>query len=162
MITPPSLDEQLPFLAERLEARGWQLAVAESLTGGLLGATVAQGPKASRWYRGGVVAYQYPTKQKLLGVSDVPVVSEECATQMAAGVRRLMDAEVGLAVTGVGGPGPEEGQPAGTVWMAVDAHHRRAARLHHLGGLAPGDVLSMSCVLAVELGIDALGEGEGR
>ena len=147
-------------LAEALGDRGWQLAVAESLTGGLLGATIAQGPNASAWYRGGVVAYQYTTKQRLLGVSEVPVVSEACAKEMAAGVRTLMEADVGLAATGIGGPGPDEGEPPGTVWLAVAAPHREAARLHRLGGRSPNDVLSLSCVLAVNLLIEVLGHSE--
>lgn len=160
MITPPSIEEHIPSLAEALGNRGWQLAVAESLTGGLLGATIAQGPDASTWYRGGVIAYQYTTKQKLLGVSEVPVVSEACAREMAASVRTLMEANVGLAATGVGGPRPEEGEPAGTVWLAVVAPHRDAARLHRLRGLSPTDVLLMSCVLAVDLLIEVLGHSE--
>jgi nicotinamide-nucleotide amidase len=103
------------LLGELLRRARWQLGVAESLTGGQLAAGISEGPRASEWFKGGVVAYQPATKRKLLGVSDGPVVAERCALEMTKGVSTLLEAEVGLALTGVGGPGPAEGHAPGTV-----------------------------------------------
>jgi PncC family amidohydrolase len=109
---------------ESLAERGETLATAESLTGGMLAALLTDVPGASRSFVGGVVSYATRVKVSAL---DVPtsvveehgVVSEECATAMAQGVRDRLDATWGLATTGVAGPDEQEGKPAGTVWIAV-------------------------------------------
>jgi nicotinamide-nucleotide amidase len=114
--------EDLPMEAEvgrLLAARGVTLAVAESVTGGLVASRVVDIPGASTWFKGGVVAYDSQVKRDLLGVPEGPVVSEAAAMAMADGVRRLLGADVGLATTGVAGPSEQEGQPAGTVWLGV-------------------------------------------
>lgn len=72
-------------LGQHLRRGGWQLAIAESLTGGQLAAVISAGPQASDWFKGAVVVYQPVTKRKLLGVSDGPVVSKRCAIEMTAG-----------------------------------------------------------------------------
>jgi nicotinamide-nucleotide amidase len=102
-----------------LKERGVTLAVAESLTGGLVQTRLAEVPGASDWFAGGVVAYDSAVKRKLLGVPDGPVVSEAAAEQMARGVRELLGADVGLSTTGVAGPARQEGQPPGTVWLGM-------------------------------------------
>ncbi len=115
-------NEDLPMEAEvgrLLQARGLTLAVAESLTGGLVAARVVAVPGASGWFNGGVVAYDSQVKYDVLEVPEGPVVSEAAAMAMADGVRRLLGADVGLAATGVAGPTEQEGQPPGTVWLAV-------------------------------------------
>jgi nicotinamide-nucleotide amidase len=106
-------------VAGLLVERGLTLAVAESLTGGLVSARLVNVPGASGWFRGGVVTYASDLKRSLLDVPPGPVVSEEAAAAMATGVRRVMEADVGLAVTGVAGPDPQDGQPPGTVFLAV-------------------------------------------
>jgi nicotinamide-nucleotide amidase len=106
-------------VAALLVERGLTLAVAESLTGGLVAARLVNVPGASAWFRGGVVTYASDLKRTLLDVPPGPVVSEEAAAAMATGVRRVMDADVGLGVTGVAGPDPQDGQPPGTVFLAV-------------------------------------------
>jgi nicotinamide-nucleotide amidase len=106
-------------VAGLLVERGLTLAVAESLTGGLVAARLVNVPGASGWFRGGVVTYASDLKHALLDVPAGPVVSEEAAAAMATGVQRVMEADVGLAVTGVAGPDPQEGQPPGTVFLAV-------------------------------------------
>jgi nicotinamide-nucleotide amidase len=106
-------------VAALLVERGLTLAVAESLTGGLVAARLVNVPGASGWFRGGVVTYASDLKRTLLDVPPGPVVSEEAAAAMAAGVRRVMEADVGLAVTGVAGPDPQDGQPPGSVFLAV-------------------------------------------
>ena len=108
-------------VARRLLERGATLAVAESLTGGLVASRLVNVPGASDWFRGGVVSYASDVKHSVLGVPEGPVVSAPAAGAMAEGVRRLLGADVGLGVTGVAGPDPQEGQPPGTVFMAVAA-----------------------------------------
>lgn len=94
------------------------IAVAESLTGGAIAQALAKAPDASTWFAGGVVAYTVETKHRVLGVPMGPVVTAPTARQMAEGVRELLGADIGVAVTGVGGPGHEEGRPPGTVYLA--------------------------------------------
>nr|MDQ2754659.1 competence/damage-inducible protein A [Actinomycetota bacterium] len=98
---------------------GLTLAVAESLTGGLLGARLTAVLGASGWFRGGIISYAAEVKQHLLGIGDVPAVSEESAAAMARGAASLVGADVGLAVTGVAGPTEQDGQPVGTVWVGM-------------------------------------------
>jgi PncC family amidohydrolase len=102
-----------------LRARGLTLAVAESVTGGLVGARLTAIAGASEVLRGGLVAYASDLKFALLGVPEGPVVSLAAAAAMAAGVRRLLKADVGLATTGVAGPSEQEGQPVGTVFLGL-------------------------------------------
>lgn len=121
----PVLELPLPaHLVERLRERGETVAVAESLTGGLVAATLVAVPGASATLRGGVVAYATDLKASAL---DVPAdllaargaVDPAVATAMAAGVREALGADWGLATTGVAGPDPQEGKPVGEVHLAV-------------------------------------------
>lgn len=104
---------------EALRQRGWQLAVAESLTGGLLSARLTAIPGASEVFRGGLVSYQSEVKHHLLGVPQGPVVSAAAVEAMASGVRSLLNTQVGIALSGVAGPTEQEGQPVGTVFLGV-------------------------------------------
>lgn len=109
-----------------LRAKELTIAVAESLTGGGVCARLAAPAGASLSLRGGVVAYLEEVKRDVLGVTqetlDGPgVVSETCAREMAAGVRRLLGADVAISLTGAAGPEPHGGEPPGTVWIALDA-----------------------------------------
>ncbi|MGK4580896.1 CinA family protein [Kitasatospora sp. HPMI-4] len=115
-------------LAERVHAalrgRGATLAVAESLTGGLLAAALVDVPGASRTFRGSVTAYATDLKASVLGVDEGLLavhgpVHPVVARQMADGVRRLLGATYGLATTGVAGPDPQDGQEVGTVHLAL-------------------------------------------
>lgn len=113
-------DEPMEAVVGRLLVeQGRTLAVAESLTGGLVAARLVAIPGASDWFRGGVVAYASEVKHDVLGVPEGPVVSEAAAMAMADGVRRVLGADVGLATTGVAGPTEQEGQPPGTVWLGL-------------------------------------------
>jgi nicotinamide-nucleotide amidase len=103
------------YLAEA----GLRLAVAESLTGGMVAARLTSVPGASTWFAGGVVCYGEEVKRSLLGVGPGPVVSEDAAREMATGVARLLKADVGLSLTGVAGPAPQDGQPIGTVFVGL-------------------------------------------
>lgn len=129
-------------LIEQLATRGWSLGTAESLTGGLLAATVVTVPGASKVFAGSVVAYAPTVKVTVLGVDPglierVGTVDEDVASQMAAGARRVLGVELALATTGVAGPGPSEGHPAGTVWVACATATGVHARLLALTGERP-------------------------
>lgn len=135
-------------LAERLVAelteRGLTVAVAESLTGGLLVAELISVPGASLVVRGGVVAYATDLKHSLLGVDGGLLATEgpvhpEVAAQMAMGVRRRLGdqgvpADVGVATTGVAGPGPQDGHEAGTAYVAVSIADRVSVTALRLQG----------------------------
>lgn len=114
---------------EELVRRGWTLGIAESLTGGAVAAEFVSVPGASDVLLGGVVAYATPVKHSLLGVSEDLLaeygpVHPEVALQMAQGVRGAVRvsgraADVGLSTTGIAGPASPDGQPVGTVHIAV-------------------------------------------
>ena len=111
-------------LVARLTAAGQTVAVAESLTGGLVAAALTDVVGASVVVRGGVLAYATDLKAQVLGVDEallarVGAVDADVAEQMANGVRSLMGATYGLATTGVAGPDPVDGKPVGTVYVAV-------------------------------------------
>jgi nicotinamide-nucleotide amidase len=106
-------------VGRQLIQRGWTLAVAESLTGGMVASRIVSVPGASGWFRGGVVSYATEVKQRVLGVPDGPVVSAEAASAMATGVRELLGADVGLSVTGVAGPDEQDGRAVGTVFSGI-------------------------------------------
>ncbi|MHB9758370.1 CinA family protein [Streptomyces sp. BYX5S] len=107
-----------------LTERGQTLAVAESLTGGLVAAELVAVPGASKAFRGSVTAYATELKHQLLGVDAELLaahgpVHPEVALGMAAGVRHALGADWGIATTGVAGPEPQDGQPVGTVYVAA-------------------------------------------
>jgi nicotinamide-nucleotide amidase len=107
-----------------LTQAGRTVATAESLTGGLVAAALTDIPGSSNAFRGGVVAYATELKAQLLGV-DVGMLKRHgpvyasVAAAMAEGVRDRLDATIGVSATGVAGPGPQDGYPAGTVHVAV-------------------------------------------
>jgi nicotinamide-nucleotide amidase len=122
-----------------LIARSETLAVAESLTGGMLAAALTAVPGASAVFRGGVVAYATDLKAALLEVpSDLlarhGAVHPDVAAAMAVGVRSRLKAGVGAATTGVAGPDPSDGQPVGTVYIAVSVGRDTAVRALALTG----------------------------
>jgi nicotinamide-nucleotide amidase len=122
-----------------LIARGDTIAVAESLTGGMLAAALTAVPGASAAFRGAVVAYATDLKTALLGVPSELLdrhgaVHPSVAAAMAEGARRRMGATVAAATTGVAGPDPADGQPAGTVHIAVSADGGTVRRTLALSG----------------------------
>ena len=132
-------DEALADLIADLTQRGLTIATAESLTGGGLVARLVDVPGASHVVRGGVCTYAVDTKASVLGVSESRLaatgpVDEQVARQMARGVRELFRADIGVSTTGVAGPGPADGFPAGTVHIACAHPAGEEHRLLHLGG----------------------------
>jgi nicotinamide-nucleotide amidase len=124
---------------DKLRSAGFKLAVAESCTGGMLGERITNIPGSSDVFLGGVIAYDNEVKVEALGVRREDIerfgaVSEEVALQMAAGIREKMGADVGVAVTGIAGPGggtPDK--PVGLIWISVQGSDAKARRFH-VGG----------------------------
>ena len=118
------MNELAAKVIRTLGQRTLHLAVAESITGGLIGATLTTVPGASKVYLGGVVSYATRLKSQLLGVpvdtnAAHTVVSEEVAIEMAVGLQERTNADWVIAVTGVAGPDPQEGHDPGEVWICV-------------------------------------------
>lgn len=117
-----------------------RIAVAESCTGGLLGARITAIPGSSEVFMGGIIAYADEVKRRDLGVKAEDIathgaVSEPVVRQMAAGVRRHFETEIGMAITGVAGPGGGSVEkPVGTVWLSVDVGSQVSAVLTRLIG----------------------------
>ena len=153
-------EEALERLATIAQERGWHVVTAESLTNGQIASTLGSGPDASEWFAGGLVAYATKVKHRLLGVEEEKVVSAACAEQMATGACSLLDAQVAVSATGVGGPGPSEGEPAGTVFVSVAAPGDLATRKLALDG-DPEQVLAQTVDHALDLLLQVL-QGEGR
>ncbi len=115
------------LIGELLRKRGLRLAVAESCTGGLVGHRITNIAGASTYYMGSVTAYAYEAKVRLLGVrwatlEKYGAVSEQTVIEMASGVRRALAADVGLAISGIAGPGggtPDK--PVGLTWIGLSA-----------------------------------------
>ena len=151
-------------LVAGLTAAGQTVAVAESLTGGLVAAALTEVPGASVVVRGGVVAYASGLKAQVLGVDAVLLaqrgaVDADVAGQMASGVRSLMGATYGLATTGVAGPDEADGKPVGTVYVAVAGPDRSRVKALSLSGdrgqVRELSVLAVLALLAEELGARA-------
>ncbi|TFV98757.1 CinA family protein [Leifsonia flava] len=130
----PSVRDATADLVAELTRRGLTIAVAESLTGGLLAAELMRIPGASVVVTGGVVAYNTAIKRSVLGVDaalldEFGAVHPRVAEQMAAGVRSVLavdgrDADVGIGTTGAAGPDPQDGQPVGTVFIGISIGER--------------------------------------
>jgi len=125
-----------------LAGRGESLAVAESLTGGLLAAAIVDVPGASAVFRGGLVVYATDLKESLAGVPAALLaargpVDPEVALALAEGARARCGADWGLATTGVAGPDPQGGVPVGTVYVAVAGPEPPVTRVRSL--VAAGD-----------------------
>jgi nicotinamide-nucleotide amidase len=148
---------------EQLRSLGLKLAIAESCTGGMLGERITSIPGSSDVFLGGVIAYHNDVKRNALGVRTEDIerfgaVSEEVALQMASGIRERMGADVGIAVTGIAGPGggtPEK--PVGLVWIAVHGSAVRARRFHVVGDRA--EIRQRAAQAALEMVRRALSNG---
>lgn len=133
-------DDLAAVVLERCRARGLRIALAESCTGGLLGARLTAIPGSSDVLVGGIVAYANEVKETLLDVphemiAEHGAVSEPVVRRMAAGARRRLGAGLGIAITGIAGPGGGTAEkPVGTVWIAIDVgHDSRAVRTLFVG-----------------------------
>jgi len=162
--------EEIELLAHEVariaQAAGLTVAVAESLTGGGLSQELAKAPDAGEWFAGGLVAYLSSTKFRVLRVPEGPVVTPEAARAMALGVLELTGADVAVAVTGVGGPGEEEGEPPGTVFMCAasrdtvrDFEHRFEGEPAHVVAQTIASALGHLAGMARDSGADRVRSG---
>lgn len=138
-------------VAASLAARSMTIAFAESVTGGLIASRFTDVAGVSGVFKGGIVSYATDVKRDLLQVPPGPVVSGPCAEAMAAGARLLLDADVGVATTGVAGPAEQDGQPVGTVFvgLAIGDRPPESVELH-----LPGDrrrVRDFAAISALDL-----------
>jgi len=130
------MDELMKKVASLLKERRVKVATAESCTGGLIGHTITNIPGSSEYYEGGVISYSNALKMNLLGVKGETLaahgaVSEETAREMAEGVRKKANVDVGIATTGIAGPGggtPEK--PVGLVYIAISTEKGTKVEKH--------------------------------
>lgn len=150
-------------LAQILKAlcceRQLTVAVAESLTGGLLGAYISSVPGSSEYFLGGIISYSVTMKQEILKVSKDTidthgVVSAQCAEEMASGARRLCDADIGIALTGYAGPSIHASENAGDVWASVVDAGGAFTSLSCFGDIGRQEVRLKAVEQALELLID--------
>jgi nicotinamide-nucleotide amidase len=131
---------QAERVGELLLARGWKVAVMESTAGGLISAALLTVPGSSRYYERGVIAYSRAAKLETLGLppelyTERGSTHQAAVRAMAEGVRRISGSQVGVAESGVAGPGVgRSGLPIGTVWAAVVTPERGLERELHLPG----------------------------
>jgi nicotinamide-nucleotide amidase len=156
----PNDDDTRSELAEKIgdiaAERGITVAAAESLTGGMIASALAVAPGSSEWFRGSLVAYASEVKHDVLDVPSGPVVSAEAASTMAKNVRTLLGSDVAVAVTGAGGPGPQDGRGPGTVFLAFDdGEKHRVVRLRLEEG-DPAEVCATTAAAALRMLLDAL------
>jgi PncC family amidohydrolase len=121
-------------VGEKLLRLKLTLSLGESCTGGLIGHRLTEVPGSSEYFLGGIIAYSYEAKERLLNVRHDTLyqhgaVSEETAQEMARGARRALGADIGLAVTGIAGPGGGlPGKPVGLTWIALSTREVNMAR----------------------------------
>jgi len=156
--TAAGSSEQVARIGELVAERGLKVGTAESLTSGAVASALGAGPGASRWFAGGVVAYDAAVKFSVLGVDEGPVITEQCARQMAEGAAKVLGADAVVATTGAGGPDPEEGQPAGTAYVAVTVAGRTTCRRLSVDG-DPEHVVEHVTRDAVRMLREALDDG---
>ena len=128
-------DTMESVVLDLLRDKGWSLGLAESVTGGLVGARITSVPGSSEVFRGAIVSYATEVKQSVLGVSPGPVVTESAALEMARGARRVLGCDVALALTGVAGPAEQDGMPPGTLCVGLVWPEGELTRTLRLPGL---------------------------
>jgi len=144
-----------------LLARGLSVAVAESLTGGLLSAALTESPGSSETFRGGLVVYATDLKAALAGVPEAMLqaegpVSAVVAVALAGGVRQRLGTDLGLGITGVAGPDPVDAHPAGTVFIAVAGKGTIEVRRAELSG-SRAEIRAQGVCAALDLLVNVLG-----
>jgi PncC family amidohydrolase len=134
----PEIYALAEFVGTRLRVRQKSIAVAESETGGLLGAALTDIPGSSRYFLGGIIAYANAVKVDLLGIPQAVLdtegaVSAMTAAAMATGVQKLFRADIGISITGVAGPGQEEHKRAGLTFIGLANPIARTVRYQWSG-----------------------------
>lgn len=127
-------------IGELLQARGLKLALAESCTGGLVGNRITDIAGSSTYFLGGLISYAYEAKVDLLGVqwetlNSKGAVSREVVLEMARGARKVLSADIAVAVSGIAGPGGAmPGKPVGTTWIGLVTNEGEWAKLFQFSG----------------------------
>lgn len=146
---------------DEARAHGWKIVVAESCTGGLLGATLTEVPGSSDTFEAGFVTYSNAAKKSMLGVEEKTLVkygavSQAVARQMAAGAITHSTGDIAVAITGIAGPGGADSKPEGRVCFAVAAHDYTFAETIEFGALGRTAVRNASVDHALNLLMDAM------
>ncbi len=155
-------DSLAAALGRTLSERGLTMATAESCTGGMAGGLITAVPGSSRYYVGGAVCYSNQEKVRQLGVAPATIdrhgaVSEECAREMAAGMRARSGADLAVSVTGVAGPdGGSADKPVGTVWLAVAGPGDAVSAKHFVWPGARDQIRMLASYWALALALRAL------
>ena len=143
-------DTMESVVLQLLRERGLSLGLAESVTGGLVAGRITNVPGASEVFRGSVVGYASEVKFDVLGVPEGPVVSEPAAAAMAVGARRVLGADVALALTGVAGPTEQDGMPVGTLCVGLAIGDDVQTRTFRMPGQRD-QMRQMSVITALDL-----------
>jgi nicotinamide-nucleotide amidase len=149
-------------VGEQLRRQGHSLAVAESCTGGLLGGALTDVPGSSAYFLGGVISYADRVKMDQLQVPAATLrqygaVSEQTAAAMATGVRQLLQADIGVSITGVAGPEAEGAKPVGLTFIGIDAPTLTTATHRFQWSGDRWDNRRRSVIAALELLVQTLG-----
>ncbi|HTE52047.1 MAG TPA: competence/damage-inducible protein A [Kofleriaceae bacterium] len=159
-------DSLAAALGRALAGRGLTMATAESCTGGMVGGLITAVAGSSRYYVGGAVCYSNQEKVRQLGVSQATLdrhgaVSEECAREMAAGMRARSGADLAVSVTGVAGPdGGTADKPVGLVWLAVAGPGDASLARHFVWPGARDQVRGLAAYWALALALRAIAPHE--
>ena len=158
----PASDQPLEVtLGQLLKARGLKLATAESCTGGLIGHLITNVAGSSEYFLGGVVSYAYEAKVALLGVrwetlEKYGAVSSETVLEMATGARERLGADIGIAVSGIAGPGGGmPNKPVGLTWIGLSTDGGAQARSFLFAG-DRGEVKKQAAETALRLVVEYL------
>lgn len=148
-------------LGELLRANSLSISTAESLTGGMLGATITGIPGASDYYRGGAITYATDSKATVLAVAEATLasdgpVSAATAEQMARGVRQLFTSSLGVSTTGVAGPTGQDGKPVGLVYIGISDTERTISHEFKSSGSTRDEVRRQAVEQALSLLVDHL------
>lgn len=160
MVIAGSLGPPLERLGAELKKRNLTIGVAESMTAGLLAASLADLPESSKRFLGGMISYTADQKMSLLGIPESVletdgVVSATTARLMAEGARRRLGADLAISVTGVAGPETQEGKPVGLTYIGVSLDRRTEVREYRWpGGRATNRTASVEA--AIELAANLL------
>jgi PncC family amidohydrolase len=164
MISMKDIDNKSIELGDLLKTHKMTIAAAESCTGGLLGHVITNIPGSSKYFLGSAVTYSDDSKEVILGVGkdtlkESGAVSSECVQEMAIGVRDVFHSDIGLAISGIAGPGGgTDEKPVGTVFIAM-ADKNSCSILKFLFQGDRGEIKEQTCLKAIDLIIDKLQSG---
>jgi PncC family amidohydrolase len=164
MTSMKDLDNKSSELGDLLKSHNMTFAAAESCTGGLLGHVITNIPGSSKYFLGSAVTYSDDSKEVILGVGkdtlkESGAVSSECVQEMAIGVRDVFHSDIGMAISGIAGPGGgTDEKPVGTVFIAM-ADKNSCGIFKFLFQGDRGEIKEQTCLKAIDLIIEKLQSG---